>query len=182
MAINTPSRLSGHGLITAAYARAEIMAFIYNIQDSDQRLHLSDQFIATIRRFRQTGSRPEAGGMLFARFALPEIFVELATIPQAHDLRSRLGFILHRPTKRRVIAKEFAKGLHYIGEWHTHPQLIPRPSLADFQSMRDTFSSSRLELNYLVMVILGYGALPGAIWVSIHNNIQSHTLAVNSVS
>lgn len=118
--------------------------------------------------------------MLFARFSLPNIYIEHVSTPKGSDLRSRLSFILHRPTKQRLITRAFANGLHYVGEWHTHPQEIPRPSTTDMESMRDAFSKSRHELNHFVMVILGYGRIPDALWVSIHNSRASHQLSLLS--
>ena len=61
------------------------------------------------------------------------------------------------------------KGLHYVGDWHTHPESVAQPSAADIQSIRDSFSKSRHSLHGFLLVIIGTAKLPTGLYVSLNN-------------
>lgn len=135
-----------------------------------QQVVLSGKALATMERHRQLRDRdPEAGGMLFARITAEEIRIEEATEPRRTDRRWRFGFWPCTKTQQQVIDARFKAGLHFVGEWHTHPELHPNPSTLDFTSMERCFLGSRHELKALVMVILGTAPTPTGLWVSLHN-------------
>ena len=135
-----------------------------------QRLVLPPAVLLTMAKHRQLkDADAEAGGMLFARISTEFIRVEEATEPQQSDRRSRFSFWPCTPTQQRQIDSRFKKGLHFIGEWHTHPEPRPHPSGLDLASMEKCFRESRHELKALVLVILGTDALPDGLWVSLHS-------------
>ena len=68
-----------------------------------------------------------------------------------------------------------ADGLHYVGDWHTHPDPVPLPSMTDLHSISECLIRSRHELNAFVMVIVGTAPLPEALHVSVHDG-TSHTV------
>lgn len=136
-----------------------------------QQLVITENALAAMERHRQLGDRaPEAGGMLFAKVSPREIRIEEATEPRRSDRRWRFGFWPCTQNQQRVIDARFAAGLHFVGEWHTHPEAHPRPSGLDLASMENCFLNSRHELRALVMVILGTAPLPDGIWVSLHGS------------
>lgn len=142
-----------------------------------QQLILSGNAFATIERHRQLHERdPEAGGMLFARISPRVIRIEEATEPRRGDRRWRFGFWPCTKTQQQEIDARFKAGLHFVGEWHTHPELHPHPSKLDFTSMEKCFQDSRHELKALVMIILGTAPLPSGLWVSLHNKKGSRRL------
>lgn len=57
--------------------------------------------------------------------------------------------------QQREISSRYKKGLHFIGDWHTHPEPIPNPSYSDLLSMYECFSQSKHTLNSFIMVIVG---------------------------
>ena len=63
----------------------------------------------------------------------------------------------------------FKEGLHFIGEWHTHPQVDPIPSQVDLYSMRDSFLKSKHELEAFVLIIVGTKSPSLSLWISKHN-------------
>lgn len=140
-------------------------------------LRIEPQALATIERFRQTSSSaPEAGGMLLATIERDLVRVVRATEPTATDRRSRFAFFPKLSHQQRVIDKQFRAGLHFIGEWHTHPEPHPTPSSVDLRSMADCFRDSRHQLAGLVMLILGTEASFDGLWVSLHTDKNSHRL------
>lgn len=119
---------------------------------------------------RQTSCwRREAGGQLFARIHGDEWSVEQATGPRQSDFRSRFGFRPNRKAEQQEIVDRFTAGLHYVGDWHTHPESSPKPSSTDLSSMNDMVSASRHELPGFLMMIVGTRPGPSGFWLSIHH-------------
>ncbi|MFD1476692.1 Mov34/MPN/PAD-1 family protein [Ancylobacter polymorphus] len=122
-----------------------------------------------VSHHRQTSCwRREAGGQLFARIHGDEWSVEQATGPRQGDLRSRFGFRPNRKAEQQEIGERFTAGLHYVGDWHTHPESSPKPSSTDISSMKDMVSASHHELPGFLMMIVGTRPGPSGIWLSIH--------------
>jgi integrative and conjugative element protein (TIGR02256 family) len=83
----------------------------------------------------------EAGGVLLGRHLRDRsaIIVDVATIPQPGDRRSRTRFHRARRHHQAVIDKawrESDRTCTYLGEWHTHPEEIPAPSHVDWRDWR----------------------------------------------
>ena len=56
------------------------------------------------------------------------------------------------------IEKDFEQSNHtrvYIGEWHTHLQQRPQPSGTDYNAILTNYTSSRLCVQFLIMVVVG---------------------------
>ena len=142
-------------------------------------LRVEPQALATIERFRQTdSSAPEAGGMLLASIEPDLVRIVRATEPAATDRRTRFAFVPTLNHQQRVIDKQFQSGLHFVGEWHTHPEPRPTPSSVDLRSMATCFRDSRHQLASLVMVILGTEASFDGLWVSLHTDTTFHRLTL----
>lgn len=140
----------------------------YVVGNSGQTLILTDAVVAHFARYRQlTATSREAGGQLFARIIGNNILVERATGPRPSDRRSVFFFIPDRIAERREINGLFKAGLHYIGDWHTHPESQPQPSKTDTWSFRDMFRKSRHQLAGFVMVIVGTAAASAGLFVGV---------------
>ena len=145
----------------------------YTIGTSGQRLLLTDHVLAHFRRHRQLGGHSkEAGGQLFATFNGKNIQIERATGPRKRDRRDLTFFIPNRLSERREIARHFKAGLHYVGDWHTHPESRPRPSSTDIDSFQDMFHKSRHKLASFVMVIVGTAQPSEGIFVGLCNGYR----------
>jgi len=93
---------------------------------------ISDEAIATMIRFRQLGSpQKEAGGQLFGRFDGSRTIIVEATSPKWLDRRGRAILHPNRWLQQREMRARYARGLHFIGDWHTHPEKNPQPSKED---------------------------------------------------
>lgn len=96
---------------------------------------LDDQVIDGLYAFRQTRlSDAEAGGILLGMRRGEHLHVTAFTSPGPQDKRARTGF--HR-TRRHHQAQalehwtDSAGQVDYLGEWHTHPERSPTPSVTD---------------------------------------------------
>lgn len=142
----------------------------YSFPHSDQILEVAPSVIQTFEDYRQTGDACEAGGLLFAEMLLPRTRITEATHPHEKDKRSRFSFIPFRNAQRRTIKACFKRGLHFVGEWHTHPQESPTPSNLDLHSMCESYIKSKHELNTFIMIIVGAKKEQLQLWVSMHNS------------
>lgn len=141
---------------------------VYPVGSSGQRLVLTADVIAHLECHRQSRWwHREAGGQLFARFTLPDIVIERATGPRRRDWRSRCAYRPHRASEQREIAEQHRRGLHFVGDWHTHPESVPAPSERDMISMSEMVTQSRHALNGFVLVIVGTEPAPRGLFVSI---------------
>lgn len=142
----------------------------FRLPCSEQRLVLSDAVIRHFDKYRQRDANDtEAGGQLFARIEGATILVTSATGPRQQDFRTRFGFRPNRRLERKEITMMFRKGLHYIGDWHTHPEDHPVPSSEDVASMVETFGRSRHQLAGFVMMIVGTSCDADGLYIGICN-------------
>lgn len=149
---------------------------IYFLPNSDQHIILMQSALDMLSAHRQTGEEAEVGGLLFAEFDFPVIRIVEASPPHTKDKRWKTLFIPSRRLQRRLIKRKFKKGLHFIGEWHTHPTKTPVPSSLDLKSMADSFDKSHHELNYFIMIIVGNSPKSLSLWVSAHDAQVSYHL------
>lgn len=151
---------------------------VYPVPDSAQRIIFPPEVLTHFQKHRQLGGHSvEAGGQLFARFEGEQIHVVEATGPCRTDRRSRFSFLPSRKREQTDIASRYRKGLHFIGDWHTHPEDVPRPSSTDIESINDCFRKSKHELSAFVLVIVGRHAPPDGLHVSLHNGDSNWRLS-----
>ena len=149
----------------------------YAVGHSGQRLIFTDDVLARFHRHRQTRwYHREAGGQLFAGIRDGLIIVESATGPRWRDRRTRHTYEPHRPSEQREIDKHHRRGLHFVGDWHTHAEPVPHPSGIDLQSMSEAFRRSRHSLNAFLMVIVGTSILPEGLMVLACDAHSAHEL------
>ncbi len=160
--------MAGLGLVPSVRSPRACGVIEYTIGSSGQTLVLTDPVIEHLMRHRQIdpGSR-EAGGQLFARFDGNIIRIERATGPRPSDRRSLMAFVPNRLAERREIKRLFKEGLHYVGDWHTHPEPRPSPSQTDIESFQEMFRKSRHKLASFVMVIVGTATAPEGLFVGL---------------
>lgn len=141
----------------------------FRLADSGQSLTISDvalQHFSNCRQ-RKIWSR-EAGGQLFAEITGVDIVITAVTGPRKSDWRSRFSYRPDRRLEQAEIDQQFASGLHYVGDWHTHPQPYARPSGEDLRSMSECVRQSRHPLNSFVLIIVGTADVPASLHISLH--------------
>jgi integrative and conjugative element protein (TIGR02256 family) len=98
----------------------------YTIGVSGQNLLFAPAVIERFDCYRQRRLwHREAGGQLFARFELPDIVVAEATGPRRSDWRRRHAYWPSRRAEQAEIVERHRDGLHFVGDWHTHPEDTP---------------------------------------------------------
>ena len=49
------------------------------------------------------------------------------------------------------------KKFNYLGEWHSHPSFMPRPSRIDDDTMQELINDDKLGANFIVLMIVKLG-------------------------
>lgn len=96
--------------------------------------------------------------------------MERATGPRATDQRSRYGYIPDRRVEQEEIDAMHSHGLHFVGDWHTHPERIPHPSASDITSIRRAVVQSKHHLNGFVMLVAGTEAFPLGLFLALYSS------------
>jgi integrative and conjugative element protein (TIGR02256 family) len=151
---------------------------MYRLRGPRKRLVFTAEVLSHFDRNRQRRSTVnEAGGQLFARFTKDAIVVEIASGPYRTDKRSRYLFTPDRRREQQDIDRHFQQRLHFVGNWHTHPQTIPLPSGVDLKNTRQRFIESEHSLKAFLVVIVGLAPFPCGLYVAL-----VHQSATNKLS
>lgn len=118
----------------------------------------------------------EAGGQLFANFVGNQIIIVEATGPRSTDRRTRTSYIPIRKVEQEEILSRYQRGFHYVGDWHTHPEEIPRPSVIDEESIAECVGNSVHSLYCFVLIIVGRVEPPAGLHVMVHDGKVGITL------
>lgn len=145
---------------------------IYKLPNSLGFLEISDKVISHMISFKQDSFlKKESGGQLFGSFVDNVIKVFEATGPNKKDKRSMFSFWPHRPTEQIEIHKKYTEsGLHFVGDWHTHPENIPNPSSGDVASIKRMAEESKYDLVGIFMLILGRKEIPEGLYVGFYTS------------
>ncbi len=119
------------------------------------------------RRQKSMFSR-EAGGQMFATLSASRWRIEAATGPRNGDRRGRFHFWPDRKAEQEEINKFYERGLEFVGDWHTHPEDVPRPSGSDLTSVGNVVRESQHALPGILMCIVGRSEPPEGLWLSFH--------------
>jgi len=66
--------------------------------------------------------------------------------------------------------------MHYVGDWHTHPQAVPEPSIGDVESIGDCFRRSTKAIGGFLLVVVGREPFPLGLFVGLHDGTLLHRL------
>lgn len=153
-------------LMSNALKRSE--SFWYYVPDGVGWIEFMPNVLKHLAKHRQMKSQDlESGGQLFYASA-PEghICVEDITGPRKTDQRSRSRYKPDRRKELLEIDENFLRQLHYIGDWHSHPEFIARASGNDIAAITDIFNSSVNRREGFLLVIVGTGPLEDSLSVS----------------
>jgi integrative and conjugative element protein (TIGR02256 family) len=132
---------------------------------------LKQEVVQTLLKVRQIEPGiPEAGGVLLGKILVKAeevvgVVAETATLPTSEDVQFRFGFRRARAPTQRTIDEAWTQSSgsrNYLGEWHTHPEAHPTPSLIDLREWARISGVAQYEQDRLIFVIVGLESL--AMW------------------
>jgi integrative and conjugative element protein (TIGR02256 family) len=127
------------------------------------KIKLGPLALAGMNAFIQNESKKtEAGGILLGRFLIGnnDVIVDHITVPLAGDKRSRFHFFRSKQAHQKRISEAWASSdgtCNYLGEWHTHPEDDPHPSVHDLAGWKKKLKLDQFDSEFLIFVIVGRG-------------------------
>ena len=96
----------------------------------------------------------EAGGVLIGERRGTHIVIQEISEPGEGDIRSRNSVDRRGPHHQKVVNEAFSRSLgtlQYLGEWHSHPEDIPAPSIKDL----NTWERHLVDSKPMILLIVG---------------------------
>jgi len=134
------------------------MLFSLDSQNVDvgAKLLIEPEVVSCLMKFRQLKvETPESGGILLGYRKSIHLHVTQLSYPNRDDKQTRFSFFREAKNHEELAVKRWVETnetLDYLGEWHTHPEDHPQPSLVDLKSWREI---SSLRAKPMVFLIIG---------------------------
>ena len=128
----------------------------YTIVISENVFSILNQFIQKERQ------KFESGGILLGQVKEKTVYITKLSVPNHLDKSRRTYFERHRLPAQLIINHEFYNSggkTIYLGEWHTHPELILSPSPIDIDMLKKQFKNNTLNIDCIFLLIQGINEL-----------------------
>lgn len=108
--------------------------------------------------------KSESGGILIGRHIIEtdDIVIDTVTQPTCFDKQTRFSFFRNKKIHQEILDFHWQNSEHtytYLGEWHTHPESIPTPSMIDVKNWKMITKSFSLSTEQLFFIIIGINEL-----------------------
>jgi len=122
-------------------------------------LEFDDEALNQLKKYQQKNKELESGGIL-----LGEIYIQSSkviikeVIVSKKAKRSLFGVKVNKKEMQQILEKkrhESGYTLYYIGDWHSHPEPIPTPSITDKLSYTKIVKKVKILTNFVVFLIIG---------------------------
>lgn len=119
----------------------------------------TEEVIHLFEKYKQIGKKQhESGGILLGKIYNNLIIIDQISEPSKEDKSGRFHFFRNVKKAQKITEQAWIESNGeriYLGEWHTHPEDIPTPSSDDKKLVDNMLKHSRLEIDFLFMVIIG---------------------------
>ncbi|MCU4361698.1 Mov34/MPN/PAD-1 family protein [Acinetobacter sp. WU_MDCI_Abxc22] len=123
--------------------------------DDDTLVVILSEVVKILLSYRQlVDSNPESAGVIIGERRGVHLVVRMVSVPNFTDIRSRFSVNRigkHHQEKVDTAFRESNGTWQYLGEWHTHPEDIPSPSMVDYNSWNKYLCSP----DPLILIIVG---------------------------
>ena len=109
-----------------------------------------------LNKFRQCGNHEkESGGIFLGNRRGENLELVEATVPKSGDKNGRYFFHRLSTAHQKTADKLWVDSgftVTYVGEWHTHPEKVPRPSAHDIREWKSKLTGYGYPL---ILIIIG---------------------------
>lgn len=134
----------------------------WGTDDRQSLLIIRSDVLSTFSKHAQhEDGAPEAGGVLLGYVRGHHLEVVHATEPTSSDTRMRFFFQRMEIWHAQIAHSRWADSaglVRYLGEWHTHPEVVPNPSGLDLDEWRK-LAAGRRDMRKSLGIIVGTEAL-----------------------
>ena len=131
-------------------------------RDKDKFKYKYEQSVLeTFKKKKKKNGEYEIGGILVG-----EIYLEYNTVVVKKAIvskkakRSFMGVNIDKKEMQEELDKERFNSnykWYYLGDWHTHPEPLPKSSFIDRFSYNNTVKKAILTTNFIMFIIVGNG-------------------------
>jgi integrative and conjugative element protein (TIGR02256 family) len=122
---------------------------------------VSSDVILVFDKYKQFGKDSvEACGILIGRHSVDgrKINIDIASQPSESDIRKKYYFKMDSNHHQQLLDNQFIKSQNesvYLGTWHSHPELIPIPSIWDIIDWKKQFKENKHLFDNMIFIIVG---------------------------
>jgi len=131
------------------------------LQESDFSVEFDDSALESFKQYQQKNGEFESGGILVGEVYLRQNKVIVRqVIVSKKAKRSLFGVNIDKVEMQYELEKTRINTnyqYYYIGDWHTHSEQHPTPSMVDNISYKKTVRKAVLQTNFVVFLIVGNG-------------------------
>ena len=123
-------------------------------------IEITDECLEMLNAKRQFDKNEDCGILFGSQISDERIRINSIS-DSCCDKTSALKCSCHLDVEKanKLIAEEFHKSNQtrvYIGEWHTHPEDYPSPSIQDLKSLKESYNKNQLAIpHFILMAIIG---------------------------
>jgi integrative and conjugative element protein (TIGR02256 family) len=143
---------------------------------NNKLLVFTNSVINTLNSYKQLKKdQHESGGILLGKVYRDIIVVDKVTEPSIEDNSGRYFFERNVQKAQKIIEYEWTHSNGeriYLGEWHTHPEDTPTPSGDDKKLLYSMLKDTQMEIDFLIMVIIGIKNPYAAVLYRDHKKIE----------
>ena len=127
---------------------------------NDVNIELTQQLLQKLKKYVQEIGECESGGVLLGGY-IPidhKYIITDATEPCSRDESGPMFFLRNRDNAQKIINQYWADSMgkiNYLGEWHTHPCVMPYPSNTDRKLLKTIISDKSNVWNETFILIVG---------------------------
>lgn len=130
-----------------------------NYEINNLKIIVKDEVIDNIKKSYWSNLKYETGGILLGKFNRKNKLIEISEV---YELKTNLfSKILYKRNARKaqkIINKRWKETegiINYIGEWHTHPNMLAHPSGTDINSLKEIHDKVKRVLPGTILIIAG---------------------------
>jgi len=132
----------------------------YNIKfsNSTSKLYITGTVIEKFQRYEQKKDCNESGGILIGYTTKRCDYIRKITVPNKFDSQGLTFFIRSKKSAQKRINRywKISEGsLIYLGEWHTHNEMNPKPSVVDIKMIKKVLNNTDMEIDFVYLIIVG---------------------------
>ncbi|RED89167.1 Mov34/MPN/PAD-1 family protein [Cohnella phaseoli] len=156
------------------------------ILPTNQRLKVNEEVIELLFSLAQDSlDALESGGILVGRIleSSADYVIDDASVPMAKDVQKRNSFVRDSEGHQEYFDQHWAHQegrCFYLGEWHTHPEKVPKPSFIDQRGWRNLLNAKIQEQTTLFFIIVGIQRL--VIWQGVNRNGRIRIFRVGDIN
>ncbi|MDD5156830.1 Mov34/MPN/PAD-1 family protein [Sulfurimonas sp.] len=141
-------------------------------------ININQSFLDVLPKYSQTLKTPERGGVIMGELYPNKNLVVITNIIESPSkLKRNNRYEMDVKYIQKEINKIWKKSkgtVTYLGDWHTHPEINPKPSLIDYYTFSKNYFNSSIDQNFLIYIILGLKVKNDIlIWIGVCNGIKT---------